>query len=43
MTINRTLFLKGTGIDVLWPQIAFLAGYAALTIVLSALLFKKRV
>ncbi len=43
MTINRTLFLKGTGIEVLWPQIAFLAVYAVVAITLSALLFKKRV
>ncbi len=43
MTVNRTLFLKGTGIEVLYPQIAFLAAYAVIAILLSALLFKKRV
>jgi ABC-2 type transport system permease protein len=43
MTINRTLFLKGSGLDVLWPEIMSLAIYAVVTITLSALLFKKRV
>jgi ABC-2 type transport system permease protein len=43
MTVNRTLFLKGSGLDVLYPEIAALAIYAVVTITLSALLFKKRV
>lgn len=43
MTINRTLFLKGSGLDVLWPEFAFLAAYATLTLMLSAATFKKRV
>ena len=43
MTVNRTLFLKGSGITVLYPEIIALAVYAALMIVMSALLFKKRV
>jgi ABC-2 type transport system permease protein len=43
MTVNRTLFLKGSGLDVLYPEIAALAIYAVVTITLSALLFRKRV
>jgi ABC-2 type transport system permease protein len=43
MTINRTLFLKGTGLAVLWPEFAALAAYAALMLFLSAVTFKKRV
>lgn len=43
MTINRTLFLKGTGLDVLWPEFAALAAYAGLMLFLSAVTFKKRV
>lgn len=43
MTVNRTLFLKGSGITVLWPEITALTIYAVLTITMSALLFKKRV
>jgi ABC-2 type transport system permease protein len=43
MTVNRTLFLKGSGFAVLWPEFLALAVYAVLMIVMSALLFKKRV
>jgi ABC-2 type transport system permease protein len=43
MTINRTLFLKGSGMAVLWPEFLALVVYAVLMIVMSALLFKKRV
>jgi ABC-2 type transport system permease protein len=43
MTVNRTLFLKGSGLEVLYPEIAALAIYAVVTITLSAMLFKKRV
>jgi ABC-2 type transport system permease protein len=43
MTISRTLFLKGSGLGVLWPQFAALAVYATATIVLSAATFKKTV
>jgi ABC-2 type transport system permease protein len=43
MTINRTLFLKGSGLDVLWPEFACLAAYAVIMLVLSAATFKKRV
>jgi ABC-2 type transport system permease protein len=43
MTINRTLFLKGSGFEILWPQFAGLAIYATVMICLSAMTFKKRV
>lgn len=43
MTINRTLFLKGGGLDVLWPEFAALLAYAALMLMLSAITFRKRV
>jgi ABC-2 type transport system permease protein len=43
MTINRTLFLKGSGLGVLWPEFAALFAYAAITLMLSASTFKKRV
>ncbi len=43
MTISRTVFLKGSGIGVLGPELTALGIYAALTLVLSASTFKKRV
>jgi len=42
MVITRTIFLKGGGIDVLWPQVAALAVYGMATLVLSALLYRER-
>jgi ABC-2 type transport system permease protein len=43
MTINRTVFLKGSGLSVLWPEFLGLLVYAVLTISLAAVTFKKRV
>jgi ABC-2 type transport system permease protein len=40
--ISRTVFLKGGGWDVLWPQIAALAVYAVVIITLSSLLYRER-
>jgi ABC-2 type transport system permease protein len=40
--IVRGLFLKGTGIAVLWPQMAILAVYGVSVLLLSALRFHKR-
>ncbi len=40
--ISRTVFLKGGGWDVLWPQIAALAVYAVAIIGLSSLLYRER-
>ncbi len=40
--VSRTVFLKGGGWDVLWPQIAALAVYAVVIITLSSLLYRER-
>ncbi len=42
MEIVRGVFLKGTGIAVLWPQLLILAVYGVGIVVLSALRFHKR-
>ena len=42
MEIARSLFLKGVGIPVLWPQIVALALFGAAILGLSALRFHKR-
>lgn len=43
MRIVRNSFLKGTGWDLLWPDMLALAAYAMVLISLSILLFKKRI
>lgn len=40
--IVRGVFLKGTGIGVLWPQVLALAIYGVAVVTLSALRFRKR-
>ncbi len=40
--ITRSVFLKGAGLDSLWPQAALLIGMAALMIGLSVALFRKK-
>jgi ABC-2 type transport system permease protein len=40
--IVRGIFLKGSGISVLWPQVAMLTFYGFLTLGLSALRFRKK-
>jgi ABC-2 type transport system permease protein len=40
--ITRTIFLKGGGLDVLWPEILSLAIYGVVALVLSALLYRER-
>jgi ABC-2 type transport system permease protein len=42
MEIVRSLFLKGTGMQYLWPQVAALAVFGAAILGLSALRFHKR-
>jgi ABC-2 type transport system permease protein len=42
LVIVRGIFLKGAGIDVLWPQVAALVVLGAAILLLSALRFKKR-
>jgi len=42
MEVVRSIFLKGTGLSVLWPQILALTVYGIGVVVLSALRFRKR-
>ncbi len=42
MDIVRGIFLKGTGFDVLWPQMLALAVYGVAVLTMSALRFHKR-
>jgi len=41
MVLLRSVYLKGVGFDVLWPQIAALAGFALLLLTISVLRFHK--
>ncbi|MBW2062128.1 MAG: ABC transporter permease [Deltaproteobacteria bacterium] len=41
--IAKGLFLKGVGLDVLWPQVLFLAAYGFVTLNLARKLFSKRI
>ncbi|MBS1253729.1 MAG: putative multidrug ABC transporter permease YbhS [Anaerolineales bacterium] len=40
--INRGIFLKGVGLDALWPWAVALLGIGVVMLILSVLLFKKR-
>lgn len=42
LVIIRGVFLKGIGLDILWPQMAALAGLGGAMIFLSSLRFRKR-
>jgi ABC-2 type transport system permease protein len=42
MEIVRGIFLKGVGLEVLWPQYGALAGLGAAILVFSTLRFRKR-
>ncbi|MBU0491943.1 MAG: ABC transporter permease, partial [Chloroflexi bacterium] len=42
LVIVRGIFLKGVGIDVLWPQAVYLAGFGVVMMVLSARRFTKK-
>jgi ABC-2 type transport system permease protein len=42
LIIIRGIFLKGSGLDVLWPQMAALLVLGVIIIMLSALRFRKR-
>jgi len=41
MVVLRSVYLKGVGFDVLWPQIAILAGFAVVLLTVSVLRFHK--
>lgn len=43
ITITRSVFLKGAGLESLWPQAALLTGMAAIMIGLSMALFRKKI
>ena len=42
MVITRTVFLKGGGLSVLWPQLAALAVFAVVITTLAAFLYRER-
>jgi ABC-2 type transport system permease protein len=42
LVILRGVFLKGVGIEILWPQMAALFSIGVAVLVLSALRFTKR-
>jgi ABC-2 type transport system permease protein len=42
LVIIRGIFLKGNGLDILWPPITALLVFGAVVIALSALRFRKR-
>ena len=42
VAIARGTFLKGAGFAELWPELAWLAGYALVMLVASALLYRRR-
>lgn len=41
VTVTRGIFLKGVGLEVLWPQALFMAGFAALGLGLAVRVFRK--
>jgi ABC-2 type transport system permease protein len=41
LIVVRSLFLKGTGWSVLWPQVVVLIGFAALTLTVAVIVFRK--
>ena len=40
--ISRGVFLKGAGFPELWPQLALLAGYSALVIIIASVMYGRR-
>ncbi|MCA9737019.1 MAG: ABC transporter permease [Gemmatimonadota bacterium] len=42
ITVTRGIFLKGVGIDVLWPEALFMVGFAVLGLTMATRSFKKR-
>ena len=41
--IARGMFIKGQGLDLLWPQAVILAGYAVVVVTAASLRFRKRI
>jgi ABC-2 type transport system permease protein len=43
ISVARGIYLKGVGLEVLWPQAVFLSVFAATMLILSVKKFKKKV
>jgi ABC-2 type transport system permease protein len=43
VTILKGIFLKGVGLEVLWVELAFLGGYAAIVFLLAVRQLKRKV
>jgi ABC-2 type transport system permease protein len=41
IVVLRSVYLKGVGLDVLWPDIAAMAGFAVLLLAVSVLRLQK--
>ena len=41
VTVTRGIFLKGVGVEILWPQAVLMTVYAALGIALATSVFRK--
>ncbi len=42
VTVSRAVFLKGAGMDVLWPQVAALGLYALVSLSLASVLYSRK-
>jgi ABC-2 type transport system permease protein len=42
IVIMRGIYLKGVGIEVLWPQLIFITLFAAIVFTIAVLRFRKR-
>lgn len=43
LAVIRAIFLKGAGLDVLWPQVTVIGGLGTLTLAAAILRFRKRI
>ncbi|MEK9500189.1 ABC transporter permease [Gaopeijia maritima] len=43
VTVTRGIFLKGVGLEVLWPQALFMAGFAVVGLALATRAFRKEI
>ncbi len=42
VTLVRSIFQKGVGLEVLWPELAFLSGFSLIVLILSTLAMRKK-
>ena len=42
VTLLRSIYLKGVGLELLWPEAVLLAAFAAVVLLLAKLKFKKK-